>query len=79
MEVHTTILCNHLPVRSFYLFRLVVKLVSLSKRVTLGHAPEAANSLEIFRELRYGVGHQLVQLRLELEQKVSQSGMRRHA
>jgi hypothetical protein len=64
---------------SFYLFRLVVMLVLSCKCVNLGHAPEAANSPEILRELRYSVGRQLMQLRLELEQTVSQSGMRRHA
>jgi hypothetical protein len=71
MEIHTAILCEHLLVRSLYLLGLVVKFVSLHKRITLGHAPDAANSPEIFGELCYGVGHQLMQLCLELEQDIS--------
>jgi hypothetical protein len=64
-------LCEQLPVRSLYLFGLVVKFVSLHQRVTLGHTPEAANNLEIFGELCYGVGRQLMQLCLEFKQDIS--------
>jgi hypothetical protein len=48
-----------------------MKFVLLCKRISLGYATKAANNLEIFGELCYGVGHQLMQLRLELEQDIS--------
>jgi hypothetical protein len=66
MEIHTTILHEQFPIRSIYL-GLIAKSVSLHRQMTLRHAPNAANSPEIFGELRYGIGHQLMQLRLELE------------
>jgi hypothetical protein len=71
MKIQTTILCEHLVFSSLYLLGLVVKFVSLRKCITLGYAPEAANNPEIFGELCFGVGHQLMQLRLELEQDIS--------
>jgi hypothetical protein len=71
MKIQTTILRKHLAFSSLNLLGLVVKFVSLRKRITLGYALETANNPEKFRELCYGIGHQLMQLHLELEQDIS--------
>jgi hypothetical protein len=70
MKIQTTISGEHHAFRGFHLLWLVVKFVSLRKCIALGYAFEAANSQEIFGELRYGVGHQLMQLRLKLVQDI---------
>jgi hypothetical protein len=48
-----------------------VKFVSFREHIALEYASEAADSLEILRELRYSVGRQLMQLHLKLEQDIS--------
>jgi hypothetical protein len=65
MKIQTAILSDHLTFGSFHLLRLVMQLISFSKRVTHGHTTEATKGPEIFRELRHRIGRQLVQLCLE--------------
>jgi hypothetical protein len=60
MEIQTTILHEHLTFGGLYLLGLVLKFVSLRKRITLWYAPEATNNLEIFRQLCYDIGRQLM-------------------
>jgi hypothetical protein len=71
MKIQTPILCEPLTFGGVHFHGLVVKFVSFCKCIALGYAFEAANSPKIFGELCYGVGHQLMQLRLKLEQDIS--------
>jgi hypothetical protein len=48
-----------------------VKFVLFREHIALEYASEAADSLEILRELCYSIGRQLMQLHLKLEQDIS--------
>jgi hypothetical protein len=70
MKIQASILCEHLAFGGLHLFRLIVKFVAFGKSIALGYASKAPNSLEILGELRYGIGCQLMQLCLKLEQDI---------
>jgi hypothetical protein len=71
MEIQTPIMCEPLTFEGLHFLRLVVKFVSFCEHIALGYASETVDSLEILRELRYGVGRQLMQLCLKLEHGIS--------
>jgi hypothetical protein len=71
MEIQTPILRKLLTFWGLHFLGLVVKFVSFREHIALEYASEAADSLEILRELRYSVGRQLMQLHLKLEQDIS--------